>query len=240
MFSEKTIKFNPVCELSEQLVPRPKSAKECIPDWIKNATPFATKRPEFDLQAKKVNSTFKICSPFMDTFSMGYIQETWMDIYIDKERCPENPYFYFASEPQIMSDRGELNQTYKQSSNYYSQHYVWHPAWMPELPKGYSCIITHPFNRDDLPFRTLTGIVDADTFFTSQKKSNLPFLLDKNFSGLIKKGTPMYQIIPFKREDWKSELNKYDSERQNLLIAKIHQFLWGGYKKLHWKRKSFK
>ena len=238
MFSEKIIKFNPLSELSEKYVPRPRPAKEYIPDWVKGASPFGTKKPSFDIETGSVDKTFKICSPFMDTFSMGYIQETWTDIYIDRENCPENPYYYYAQGPEIMGERDGTD--YKQSANYHSQHYLWHPGWTPELPKGYSCIITHPFNRDDLPFRTITGILDADAFYTSAKKSNLPFLLDKNFSGLIKAGTPMYQIIPFKRDDWKSETNRYDAERQESLLRKTNKFFWGGYKKLYWTKKSFK
>jgi len=31
------------------------------------------------------------------------------------------------------------------------------------MPAGYSLLITHPFNRHDLPFVTLTGLVDADS-----------------------------------------------------------------------------
>ena len=36
--------------------------------------------------------------------------------------------------------------------------------WTIELPPGWSLLATHPLNRDDLPFRTLTGLVDADRF----------------------------------------------------------------------------
>ena len=36
--------------------------------------------------------------------------------------------------------------------------------WTFEMPAGYSLLITHPFNRHDLPFVTLTGLVDADSY----------------------------------------------------------------------------
>ena len=33
-----------------------------------------------------------------------------------------------------------------------------------ELPPGYSLLVTHPINREDLPFTTLTGLVDVDLY----------------------------------------------------------------------------
>jgi hypothetical protein len=140
-----------------------------------------------------------------------------------------------------MSERSlNASSLIPEAEGFLPQHYTWHPAWMPELPAGYSCLITHPFNRNELPFQIFTGIVDSDTFFTSEQMSNIPFLLKENFSGLIKKGTPMYQIIPFKRESWESKDNKHDPKRQLSMTQKVRQFMWGGYKKLHWKQKEFK
>jgi hypothetical protein len=36
-----------------------------------------------------------------------------------------------------------------------------------------------------------------------------PFMMKNNFSGVVPAGTPVVQIVPFKRDDWKS--NVYDS-----------------------------
>src|SRR5215472_2332366 len=38
-------------------------------------------------------------------------------------------------------------------------------SWDFETPPGYSLLCTHPINRTDLPFRTVTGLVDCDTFY---------------------------------------------------------------------------
>jgi hypothetical protein len=235
----KIIKFNPVFDLAELTVPTPRPAEEYLPDWYVTASPFFTKKPEFDIKTGKPNPTFKMCMPFTDSLSMGYIQETWADIWIEKRNG--ETYFYFPAGPTIMSERSpHASSNMPTIDGFMPQHYTWHPAWMPELPLGYSCIITHPFNRSELPFQTYTGIIDSDTFFTSEQLSNIPFILKENFSGLIKKGTPMFQIIPFKRESWESKINKYDKDRQISMTQKVKQFVWGGYKKLHWKRKEFR
>ena len=37
--------------------------------------------------------------------------------------------------------------------------------WTIQLDAGWSLFATHPVNRDDLPFRLLSGLVDADRFY---------------------------------------------------------------------------
>ena len=39
-----------------------------------------------------------------------------------------------------------------------------HNLWTIEAPAGYSLLFTHPANRFDLPFTTLTGLVDCDRY----------------------------------------------------------------------------
>jgi hypothetical protein len=85
----------------------------------------------------------------------------------------------------------------------------------------------------------IQGIVDADGFTHSEEGSNLPFLLKEDFTGMIKKGTPMYQIIPFKRETWKSEAAKFNANQQLTVTQSVKQFMWGGYKNLVWNKKEF-
>ncbi len=36
--------------------------------------------------------------------------------------------------------------------------------WTIEAPKGYSVLFAHPANRADLPFTTITGLVDSDLY----------------------------------------------------------------------------
>jgi hypothetical protein len=73
--------------------------------------------------------------------------------------------------------------------------------WTIEAPPGYSILFTHPVNRTDLPFTTLTGLVDCDKF--SNSPVNFPARWhDQDFSGVLPKGTPVAQCLPVKRENW--------------------------------------
>jgi len=62
-------------------------------------------------------------------------------------------------------------------------------------------LFTHPVNRTDLPFTTLTGLVDCDNFHDTPL--NFPARWhDAGFNGVLPKGTPVAQCLPVKREYW--------------------------------------
>lgn len=220
-------------------VPPPKPAGSCTPSWFKEKPPFATTKPQFCPRTGEANRTVKKCMPFFDSFQMGYIQETWQDIWIEKKDGETT--FSYPSQPRVMAAR-DITQSegFPHVKGFLRNHFVWKPSWWPELPRGYSCIITHPFNHDELPFRTFTGIVDGDSFTVCAPGANLPFMLREDFTGMIKKGTPMYQIIPYKRESWSSGMNSYDENKIKSIMMTVRNHFWDGYKKLHWKKKLFK
>ena len=66
----------------------------------------------------------------------------------------------------------------------------------------------------------MQAIVDTDTFVTD---GHLSFLVDKDFKGIIRQGTPLIQVIPFKREAWEKNFvsaeqseEKYENQRLRL------------------------
>jgi hypothetical protein len=79
--------------------------------------------------------------------------------------------------------------------------------------------------------------VDTDTY---NGGINFPFVLnDPTFEGLIPAGTPMVQVIPFKRDSWKSTIDlSTDSimKSERLLATKFYD----RYKKLFWSKKEYK
>jgi hypothetical protein len=71
-----------------------------------------------------------------------------------------------------------------------------------ELPEGYSALYTQPLNRFELPFMTMSGIVDNDHV---KLPGTMPFFFLKGVTGVIPAGTPYAQIMPFRREHWQAE-----------------------------------
>jgi hypothetical protein len=86
-----------------------------------------------------------------------------------------------------------------------------HNFWTIEAPDGYSILFTHPINRRDLPFTTLTGIVDCDRYVDN--RIHFPaHWHDASFNGVLPKGTPIVQCIPFKRDSWKLKIEGLSSD----------------------------
>jgi hypothetical protein len=68
---------------------------------------------------------------------------------------------------------------------------------------------------------------------------NHPFM-KKNWSGVIPAGTPVIQIIPFKRDDWDSNIDKtMIGEYWKKIIARDKK-LKNYYKTNHWKSKQYR
>jgi hypothetical protein len=230
----KKIIFIPSSSETIEIVDSPKPSSLFIPDWYKQIISDYKKNPKFGSDGQLLNKSLKMCMPFLDSLTSGYIQKTWCDIYIEKTNSGVN--FTFASSPEIMGSRNCENiKTYK--NEFYPNEFFWIIQWVPRLPKGYSALFCHPLNRLDLPFYTLSGIVDSDLYHHAPN-GNYPFYLKKDFEGLIPKGTPMYQIIPIKRDDWSSE-----EESDPNKIIKTHKkqmtVFWEFYKKNMWQRKKY-
>jgi hypothetical protein len=70
--------------------------------------------------------------------------------------------------------------------------------WTIELDEGWSLFATHPVNRDDLPFRLISGLVDADRFHDGG--INFPAIwTGGDFSGVLPRGTPVAQCFAVPR-----------------------------------------
>jgi hypothetical protein len=68
---------------------------------------------------------------------------------------------------------------------------------------------------------------------------NLPFFLKEGFEGIIPKGTPIAQIIPFKRESWNLQKDAALVNESRLNSRNSDSVIFGWYKKTIWKKKSY-
>lgn len=231
----KHIEFLPSLREVEQLVQPPFSGKKATPKWHKEMPFFRGGKPVFD-NGEVTNMSAAACMPFFDAMSGGYIQTLWVDVHIQQHEEGFATYDYPAG-PRPISMRDSVSIPI--SERFYKAEFLWSQAWIPKLPKGYSALITHPQNRIDLPFFTLSGVIDSDRFFHTPM-GNTPFYIDKDFSGVIPAGTPIYQILPFKRESWKSKYQKWNEEdRLRLDFIKRKKF-FGVYRKRFYVSKTYK
>lgn len=191
--------------LSEDSISKPTPTVKTIPDWYRDADRYAMKtssEPWIGPDGGKV-VTWKACPAIYDIMGAGYVYKTPCDIefYLNDSgvisaKVLDDQYKDFVHTrtpmPQFQVPRG-----------YHENHFAWWADWAVELPSGYSALYSQPFNRFDLPFLTTSGIIDNDKVHLP---GTMPFFIAENWVGVIPAGTPYAQIIPFKREDWKSQV----------------------------------
>ena len=234
------IKFISTDEISKNFTEPPKPASSFIPEWYKSIPGLVGEEKKHGIHINNPgtsNSTIKGCSPFLDALVTGYIWSAPVDIEIRKE---DNNYFFRWRTEGVFVTEHTYDQHPGVPPAFNGKDFImkWAFNYIIETPKGYSTLFTHPLNRNDLPFKTFSGIVDTDEY---NLPVQFPFQILKMEEDLliIEKGTPLCQIIPFKRENWKSE-----KENISDLAKRINEFnfkskIIKSYKKNFWKKKRY-
>jgi hypothetical protein len=214
--------------------PEISSAKNFIPDWYKETNRFISGNSVSN--NLPLNMSFKMCSPFLDSFMSGYMLPLPVDIGIDQS--VDGPVISWNSQQTNFVTRRSLggNEKLPVPMGCSPNHYVWATQHTFKIPKGYSALVTHPFNRYDLPFITQTGIVDGEFFLYP---GNIPVFFSSTFKGIIKAGTPIAQILLFKTENWKSKKNINILDDATITNNKTSNSAFGYYKNNHWKKKTY-
>jgi hypothetical protein len=235
--SEEII-FIPENKPSHLLQNYPRPAVSSLPAWYKKIPPFTNgdKKLRFPIDYGMPNSSIKKCVPFLDAMTSGYMVILEEDIHV--EITDEGtPVIRWRSSDELMTFHSPDQYEGMTIPNEYHQMVAkWKNNWSMRTPKGYSLLYTHPFNRLDLPFSTFTGLVDTDSYHNPVQ---FPFILKKEFEGIITAGTPLCQIIPVKISHWKSKATEYDADQNYLKSKKFHQTFVRSYKKNYWKRKLY-
>jgi hypothetical protein len=218
---------------------KPKPASEYIPEWYKHAksylSPNGKKVPSLDRSIP--GNTIKRCMPLWDMMVAGYIIETPYDIYVHRME-DGSPYFQWGINDAIAFQPIEQVQNHPWFDGEKAGVRIVHP-WSIKTPKGWSILIMQPQHREPTPIEIIAGIVDTDDY--SPPFNMFIKLRDPNFEGLIPKGTPFAQIIPFKREKWSSELGgEKEIAKYNSDVSKFFTVIFDRYKKFFWQRKEYR
>jgi hypothetical protein len=198
-----TAKFRCAKEL-ESILPRPMPALLGLPDWFK-----ALPQRAFSAVLQDEQYTVKKCPPFIDAMTTGFLMPLVTDLTVRNGEftwdfaAPSGTATNIPNAPIGFHDASQVAGTPFFEPDRFIIKFINH--WTIELPPGYSLLVTHPINRDDLPFRTLTGLVDADIY----RDNFIHFPArwhDADFNGVLAKGTPVAQCLPLKRDKWESQI----------------------------------
>tara|TARA_Y100000114_G_C11728126_1_gene312075 strand:- start:56 stop:742 length:687 start_codon:yes stop_codon:yes gene_type:complete len=226
---DKKITFCAINEGMLDVWPHPQPASRFIPDEYKKLKRFK----ENNLHSP----TVKTCVPFLDSLTMGYIIPFDQDYLVD----PVEDDFAVTPANKEQNDFGFHNQTqlpeeWKETTGKNAGKF--HNKWLIKTAPGYSCLFIKPMNRIETRFDIIAGVVDTDTYINT---INFPFILNKRDQQfLIKKGEPMVQVIPFKRESWKMWSGFYLEKAHGKVLSMLNSEWVDRYKKMFWRKKSYR
>jgi hypothetical protein len=224
-------------EVESNLCP-PRPASHYVPQWWKDSEKFID-GGSLKVANYATNVGLKGCSPFLDMLTHGYIVELWTDVLVSEDSDEFlNPLINWTNTPDPVKTRlPALGARIPRPHGHYERMFNWQLQWGLKTPKNYSIIYTHPFNRYDLPFTTLSGIVDSDTYWG---EGAVPFFVKKGFTGIIPAGTPIAQIVPVRRDVWDSGSNPKLMGERDKHQWKLRTSISGYYKTVFRQRKIFR
>lgn len=243
-----TVEFRPL-EYSPEAVlkyaERPERSTTAIPDWFKSAPRYQNNDKEMISDEHSHNLTVRHCMPFLDAMTSGYILTTSTDIYVTRNENYYPSISFGENSQNLPAPQIQFNPNFEThvplKPGFDSFVYAWSVYWRIKTPKGVSSIFTQPLNKTDLPFHTLTGITDTDSWDGSDV---LNVALAAGFQGTIPKGTPFVQIIPFYREDWDHKIieENFDEDvslREKVAIERTNSKS-GYYRDNLWNKKTYR
>lgn len=251
---------------------RPLPVKKNIPEWYLDKEKFVKNEDgSYYLESVIKNGetffhkrhTWKSCPALLDIFISGYYLFTPCDIEVKKNRITVENYppvifdfdekwntpteFENWSESEfgfpICGGRG-VQEGLPYPEGYYPYSFYWIPNWYAQIPQNYTLLFTHPINIENLPFKTMSGFVDATNILLGTGR--YPFYIKENWEGIIPAGTPFAQLIPIKNESWNSEIveHEYEDAKELYYRKKTEYAIDPGfpgnlYKKIDWLKKEY-
>ena len=257
MFENKIIfeSFDPI--FSDKSI-RPEPSSINIPEWYK-------KLSNYHGDPSLSQRTIKMCMPFLDAISTGYVIKNQQEFVVNQQVVnpnykKEGERMWLGMNPDLdapFAGRGipvELTAGIQHKHNpqqlggkeggcpYIKQNHgefflkLINP-WIIRVPKGYSVLFLPVINKTGSKFTPLAGVVDCDTF---NLPINFPCIMHHKGTFTIEKGEPLVTAIPFKRESWKAVFKEASLKEWRLNHWEHVSFFQNIYKRFFRSKKSWK
>lgn len=190
----------------DYVCPKPVPSSQNVPKSWKDMPIYVNGDTKLKIRNREANYTAKKCVPMLDSITLGYHIPLSADIQVSKEN---NQHFFSWKTGLAMVTLHHKDQSRGLDIPYgfNDQPFKWSGMFFIKTPPGWSSLFLHPNGYSDLPFRTISGVVDTDVY---EQEVAFPFWIRDDFEGIIEQGTPIVQIIPFKRDSWKSEFDCFE------------------------------
>lgn len=108
--------------------------------------------------------------------------------------------------------------------------------WTIETPPGWSAKFQNPANNWSNDIQLIEGVADTDKYYN---EVNFPFVWTGSEVGefIIPRGTPLVQVIPFKREKMNMEIGIVDEKKFKSVSKLLLTKHFDRYKEFFWSKK---
>ena len=257
MFENKIIfeSFDPI--FSDKSI-RPEPSSINIPEWYK-------KLSNYHGDPSLSQRTIKMCMPFLDAISTGYVIKNQQEIVVNQQvvnpNCKEEgESMWLGMNPDVdvtFAGRGiPVSLTMGIQHNHHTDQLGGKEGgcpyieknhgepflklinpWIIRVPKGYSVLFLPVINKMDAKFTPLAGVVDCDKF---NLPVNFPCIIHHKGTFTIEKGEPLVTAIPFKRESWKAVFKEASLKEWRLNQWGLASYFQNTYKSFFRTKKSWK
>lgn len=203
-------------ELEMSLPPVP--ASKFWPEWFKN------QRPIIDGNDQQYASTVRKCPAILDILSTGYIIPLWSDFKLKRTNKNEMGYLMPPAASELFG--GITTHAKPQIDNYpfdndtFPGSVKFMNPWGIVTPPGYSCMFVSPYYHSHPHIRAMNGIIETDRYHEAHINTFFNAKINEEIE--LKRGMPLVQVIPFKREEYEMETITGDGRSW---ISKIRDFV---------------
>jgi hypothetical protein len=159
----------------------------------------------------------------------------WSDVLVSKTN--DGPMIKWKTSTPVFGLHGSMSQNIPSPPGYYSTVFKFYSRMRIKTPPGYSTLIVNPMGYYDSVFHALPAIVDTDGSIVDL---SFPVWIKEDFEGIVEKGTPMVQLVPFKRDSWDNEITYIEDEQFAIEADKgFNSIIKNNYIKNVWSKKEF-
>ncbi len=177
----------------EGVIAPPVPARSYTPDWFRRLPAVDETR----VSPTDTGLTVKRCMPFLDAMHTGWLIPMPATVQLKISDGGRQVDAGWEFDRPLVANHG-MHQVRGNPIGHDRPPMKFLNYWTIRTPHGWSCLFLDPLNRPNGIFQIVAGIVDTDSYRTPV---HFPFFAT-GCDGLheIAKGSPMVQVIPFRRD----------------------------------------
>lgn len=193
----------------------PVPSRAFMPDWFRKLPPV----DEGVLSETNTGLTIKRCMPFLDAMTTGWLITLPATVRLTVSEGGSRVEAGWDFDRELVSFHGAHQVKGNPMGARPPCKFI--NFWTITTSPGWSCLFVNPLNRPNGIFDVVAGVVDTDTY---RSPVHFPFFVSaEDGFYTIEKGSPIVQVIPFRRDstlieaDIRPEATAEAAERDRVL-----------------------